>query len=1017
MKSIAGGFIVAVGVLLLEVWSCAVTLRAQTVFPRGSTIGVGGPSPFAVATGDFREHGILDLAVANGDGSITILIGDGSGGFTLGSRISVSNTNSLVAADFNGDGHLDLAVLQSPGVDTNGLVTVLWGNGQGGFSTGPSTTVPDSMGAGTITAADFNGDGHADLAVGSLYGPGPLGSPTASVNVLLGDGSGGFTRAPGSPYDVGTGGSVLAVADFNGDHIPDLAVWGSGGVDILLGDGTGRFSTAPGSPVGYRADAIAVGDFNHDGVLDLAVATDSGVAVLLGDGRGGFTSAPGSPFATGDVPVSVATGDFDGDGNLDLATANLYSNDITVLMGDGHGSFAPAPGSPFSVGTSPNWVAVGDFDADGRADLAVANCDCSGPSTTQNDTVSILVTGATQMHRLHQCDRELHGDTNVPLNFDVTLNTCAYGCALTSTADLMSAQVASSTPSSLDDYLTGPPELYPKAQGDEHSGILPWAQVPDWPLLGNQIRYSMVDSGSVQQQNALDFLQKHLGDRVILQLCFTQDGSTCLFDRNGNREDHFVAALGPNGDDDWLVLDPGWQNASFSLKVHELGFAVTPKNGGTKNVRFKVVGARVYEKTTNSSLLEVQSRSPVELLVTDPQGRRLGNLSANNDVFEIPRGSYFRDFPLGDDQDDGSAIGDPSGVKTAYIPAPGAGNYTLQVTGTDIGPFTLVFTAVASDGSVQERTITGVTVPGSSVTYDVSYSPTPGSTMSVTPGTGRPIAGLSTRTLTFGGQLVGSTSAPQSVTLTNTGASVMAVASITASGDFAETNTCGTSLAVNASCTVSITFKPTTAGAHAETLTITDNSPDSPQVVTLSGTGQDFSLAMASGTSSTATVTAGGTANYTLSVSPQGGFNQVVTLTCGGAPSLATCSLSPASVTLDGTNAASVRVTVTTTASTLAPPGSTEPRLPLKEPLVWLGLFILAIFFAWPAERTKSVAVRARIALGVGMLLAALAIACGGGGGRGGTHIPGTPTGTYTLTISGSSGGLTHSTTVTLTVQ
>jgi hypothetical protein len=314
---------------------------------------------------------------------------------------------------------------------------------------------------------------------------------------------------------------------------------------------------------------------------------------------------------------------------------------------------------------------------------------------------------------------------------------------------------------------------------------------------------------------------------------------------------------------------------------------------------------RAYEVTANPSSLQVVAKSPVELLVMDPQGRRLGNVSANNDVFEIPRGSYFRDFPLGDDQDDGPAIGDPSGVKTVYVPAPGAGNYTLQVTGTDVGSFTLVFTAVASDGSLQENTISSVTVPGASVTHNISYSPTPGSTMSVTPGTGGPIASLSTSALTFSGQLVGSTSAPQSVTLTNTGRSLMAVASTITSGDFAETNTCGTSLAVGANCTIRITFNPTTAGAQTGTLTITDNSPDSPQIVTLTGTGTQSAVSLSSsslifssqlvGTSSaaqTVTLTKTGNASLTISgITASGDFSQ--TNTCGNSVAAgANCTVS-----------------------------------------------------------------------------------------------------------------------------
>jgi hypothetical protein len=120
---------------------------------------------------------------------------------------------------------------------------------------------------------------------------------------------------------------------------------------------------------------VSVGDFNGDGNQDLAVANEysNSVSVLLGNGSGGFTAATGSPYSTGSYPVSLAVGDFNGDGIQDLAVANEYSNSISVLLGNGSGGFTAATGSPFSVGSDPLSVAVGDFNGDGIQDLAVAN--------------------------------------------------------------------------------------------------------------------------------------------------------------------------------------------------------------------------------------------------------------------------------------------------------------------------------------------------------------------------------------------------------------------------------------------------------------------------------------------------------------------------------------------------------------------------------------------------------------------------------------------------------------------
>src|SRR5271157_1234108 len=159
-----------------------------------------------------------------------------------------------------------------------------------------------------------------------------------------------FTPAPGSPFAAGSYPASVAVADFNGDGRLDLAVAneGSHNVTVLLGNGTGGFTAAPGSPfpAGSSPISVAVGDFNGDGKPDLAIANEGGnnVTVLLGNGTGGFTAAPGSPFPVGTQPESVAVGDFNGDGKPDLAIANARSNTVTVLLGNGTGGFTAAPG-------------------------------------------------------------------------------------------------------------------------------------------------------------------------------------------------------------------------------------------------------------------------------------------------------------------------------------------------------------------------------------------------------------------------------------------------------------------------------------------------------------------------------------------------------------------------------------------------------------------------------------------------------------------------------------------------
>jgi FG-GAP-like repeat/Abnormal spindle-like microcephaly-assoc'd, ASPM-SPD-2-Hydin len=201
-----------------------------------------------------------------------------------------------------------------------------------------------------------------------------------------------FTQPAGSPYAAGNVPNQIVTGDFNLDTKPDLAVANnqSSNVTILLGDGTGAFVPAPGSPVtvGSHPESVAVGDYNNDGRPDFATANFIGgnVSVFLGDGAGGFTQAANSPIAVSGGPFYVATGDFDADGLADLAIANISSTPVgvVILVGTGNGQFAAAPGSPFaSGGTFPQGLAVGDLNGDARPDIAVAN--------HMSSTVSVLL--------------------------------------------------------------------------------------------------------------------------------------------------------------------------------------------------------------------------------------------------------------------------------------------------------------------------------------------------------------------------------------------------------------------------------------------------------------------------------------------------------------------------------------------------------------------------------------------------------------------------------------------------
>jgi hypothetical protein len=231
-----------------------------------------------------------------------------------------------------------------------------------------------------------------DIAVGDWNRDGKLDVVTCNegdtLAVLLGDGRGGFTHAPGSPLTAAA--TMVAVGDVNKDRNPDLALThhDSFGVVVLLGAGDGRFAPAPGSPFiahgGTKAHnhGLALNDLNRDGNLDITTSNqdDNSVSVLLGDGGGGFKPAAGSPFAVG-----RAVGDVNRDGNLDIVTPNVRGNTVTVLLGDGRGGFTPAAKSPYAVATRPFYIAIGDVSGDALPDLITTHDDISLMTTMLGD--------------------------------------------------------------------------------------------------------------------------------------------------------------------------------------------------------------------------------------------------------------------------------------------------------------------------------------------------------------------------------------------------------------------------------------------------------------------------------------------------------------------------------------------------------------------------------------------------------------------------------------------------------
>ncbi|MEW6742309.1 MAG: FG-GAP-like repeat-containing protein [Planctomycetota bacterium] len=307
--------------------------------------------------------------------SVSLLLGRDDGRFAGKRDFGVGEfPQDLVAADFDGDGNEDLAVVNTGFYPAGHTVSVLLSTGDGSFAAGVQYPVGNQPIG--IAAADLDGDSVCDLAVANALDD--------TVSVLLGVGDGTFGAH--TTYYAGNQPTDIVVADFNNDAHPDLAVtnpsiWTRGTVSVLLADQNGGFAAPVLYEVGYYPDGIATADLNRDGIFDLIVSNlaEGTVSVLPGKGDGSFVEETFYPV--GLEPRGITTGDFNADGYLDIVVANSGSASVSLLQNTGDGRFNSA--QDFAVGDQPVAVVATDFNGDGLDDIAVTN--------NGNDTVSVLL--------------------------------------------------------------------------------------------------------------------------------------------------------------------------------------------------------------------------------------------------------------------------------------------------------------------------------------------------------------------------------------------------------------------------------------------------------------------------------------------------------------------------------------------------------------------------------------------------------------------------------------------------
>lgn len=664
--------------------------------------------------------------------------------------------------------------------------------------------------------------------------------------------------------------------------------------------------------------------------------------------------------------MQIATGDFNQDGKLDLAVDT--GGGVSILLGNGDGTFKTHldyPGGGFAI-------ASGDFNGDGKLDLVTGGQNLvsillgNGDGTFQapiNYQTNVL-SGRT-VFSIHVTDFNKDGKLDLAVNTETTEHVILLGNG----DGTFQAPVEYLLANFISDSLT---------VGDFNGD-----GVPDWAAGdadGNTIGVMLSTAFKALSPSSLSFGSQDVGTISKAQTITISNPS------NVNITIGSIASIGNFAETNNCGVDLK-SGASCQLSI-TFSPSITGLQSGTINI-------------TDSTRV-----SPLAI--------PLSGIGVNEASLSFyPSRQNFSP----------QAVGSTSSAAAIVLENTGSAPLNLSAIGT---------TGVDSADFRQTNNCGGSLVPAGTCVVNVKFAPTAAGsrvaslsvsdTASGSPqivaltGTGLGAAARFTpNTLAFLPQTVGTNSTAQAVLVTNTGNMPLSISSISISGDFAQTNSCNVTLSPGSNCQLSVVFTPTAVGNRAGIVTISDNALASPQLIAVSGTGAaapDFTITSASGAPISQTISAGQSATFNLVVTPSGAFTGTVSLSCGISPVVnraPTCGLSSSSLQLTGSSSQSLIVTVGSTGGALA---GTVTAMSFPAGLMISAWVLLASAWLWFRNQRW----RPEVASPLVVLAVLLWIGCGGSKSLS-LSTPGTPSGTYTVTMMAASGNVNHAVTLTVVVR